>query len=209
MPKDLYPSSFSFHTGRAAFASRRAILQPSPDARLPDYDPHPAQQMVYLTELRRLIVEGMMATFSIENLTWIPYRLPVSCHTVEPRSYELTPGYVPPICPHITNPFRSRSDCSMTVREVLDPATGEISFIFRAPHPHCRFIVPIQYSPERSHELSRNQYAAQRGVGNGRESFLHESSENENIASLDAEGPADVDSGESELESELESESEL
>ncbi|THU87465.1 hypothetical protein K435DRAFT_867265 [Dendrothele bispora CBS 962.96] len=99
-------------------------------------DPSPATLLDWEKELLVFANAERVASFDSEKMSWASYELPRENRS--PPDYTRTEGYVPPLCPHIVNPRRTRVECEMVVRG------SDGLFFFQAPHDGgCAFIVPI------------------------------------------------------------------
>ncbi|KAJ3768163.1 hypothetical protein FB446DRAFT_752645 [Lentinula raphanica] len=119
------------------------------DIQLVRHDPDNRVLNVLHREMKTFVREGLMASFSKEDLCWTHWRAPIralvsgAMTTVAPPSYAGIPGYEGPVCPHILNPFRTVADCTMAVK--TSRVHGVNQYTFLAPHPGCQFQMKIPY----------------------------------------------------------------
>ncbi|KAJ3839116.1 hypothetical protein F5878DRAFT_660566 [Lentinula raphanica] len=118
-------------------------------------------------EMKFFIHNGQLVTFSREIEDWCPWNSPIralvsgAMTTVAPPSYEAIPGYKPPVCPHIMNPFLSLEDCEMKVK--IYKAHGTTRYVFLAPHPGCQFRMNIPYYGHQKLDMEYDQDSGEDG----------------------------------------------
>ncbi|KAJ6611917.1 hypothetical protein B0H10DRAFT_1952699 [Mycena sp. CBHHK59/15] len=127
MPKHyLNPFRKGVHRGGTPYCS--AIhTPPSASRRREDefrpFDPTPGQIQAFHEQYEAALAAGQIVTYSLEKKCLVKWFRPVTYNNqgamgqLPASSFNCTPGIVLPVCPHLSNPFRLREECTMKCKK--------------------------------------------------------------------------------------------
>ncbi|KAJ6627733.1 hypothetical protein B0H10DRAFT_1941084 [Mycena sp. CBHHK59/15] len=132
MPKHyLNPFRKGVHRGGTPYSS--AIRTPPSASRHREdefrpFDPTPGQIQAFHEQYEAALAAGQIVTYSLEKKCLVEWFRPVTYNNQ---------GIVLPVCPHLSNPFQLREECTMKCKK------SQNHWVFCCPSHGCEFIMIV------------------------------------------------------------------
>ncbi|KAJ7506795.1 hypothetical protein B0H11DRAFT_1972823 [Mycena galericulata] len=148
MPKDTrYFLNLYRRRNRAANTPYNNVTPPSADRRRDDtfhaFDPSPEQLKAYAQQYEAALASGNLLTARPGLPGLVDWFRPVTTSSTGamrqlPASrFDCTPGLSLPLCPHVSNSWRTIDDCTMKCKR------SNNRWVFQCPSHNCEFIMTI------------------------------------------------------------------
>ncbi|KAJ6617109.1 hypothetical protein B0H10DRAFT_1948624 [Mycena sp. CBHHK59/15] len=109
------PYSPAIHTPPSASRRREDEFRP--------FNPTPDQIQAFHEQYEAALTAGQIVTYSLEKKHLVEWFRPVTYNNqgamgqLPASRFDCTPGIVLPVCPHLSNPFRLREECTMKCKK--------------------------------------------------------------------------------------------